>query len=401
MAVLFITAVATTWLVILSVYGKSLRRLWHEPVLRVPVLVIESDDWGAGDLAQAAALRKLRETLTSVRDSRGEAAVMTLGLVLAVADRLFMAREGGATYRHMSLTDERFETLVAAVQEGVTAKVFAPQLHGMEHYWPPALMRAAKKDPRVAQWLADETLPTESLPDALQSRWIDASVLPSHALTEHEITQAVDEEARVYRKLFGRSPRVAVPTTFIWTKEVENALACNGVEFLVTPGRRCVGRGASGELIGEPDFLLNGERGEGGITYLVRDIYYEPQRGHRPEQLASRVQHQVDLGRPSLVETHRYNFLSETDDAFDSLQEALRAVLRAQPQLRFMSTEALATALASRDPSIVETRLQRRVSAWVARAYTLPRFLKLARLSGLSLIFAAMRFLFARGLAPA
>ncbi len=54
------------WLLVnallLAVYRRELWRLWREPVLRLPILIIESDDWGAGPLAQAVALRKF-ETL--------------------------------------------------------------------------------------------------------------------------------------------------------------------------------------------------------------------------------------------------------------------------------------------------------------------------------------------------
>ena len=57
-----------------------------EPVLKFPVLVIESDDWGPGPVHHAQRLERLRQILLRHRDSRGRPAVMTLGVILALPD---------------------------------------------------------------------------------------------------------------------------------------------------------------------------------------------------------------------------------------------------------------------------------------------------------------------------
>lgn len=396
MVTLFIVILVGTWMAILACYAAPLRRLWREPVLRFPVLVIESDDWGAGDMSQALALRRLRELLLSVRDGTGRPAVMTLAVVLAIADRLAMAADGLAMYRRADLRNVRYADIVNAMKEGIAANVFIPQLHGMEHYWPAALMRSAANNTRVRQWLGDDTVPTESLPDALQSRWIDASTLPSSPLAMDDISSAVAEEVRVYREVFRTPPRVAVPTTFVWTEAVEEILAAQGVRFLVTPGRRYSARDAAGRLCAEPGCLLNGDTGKGGITYLVRDVYYEPKRGHQPADLVENVRRQTRLGRPSLIETHRDNFVNGDEQAFASMKAALTEVLAALPQLRFMSTEELGAAIKNRDSVIIEHRPAQRIGSWITRAYALPRFRKIAGLSGMLLVSEAARLFCAR-----
>ena len=62
-------------------------------MFRHPLLVVESDDWGAGPLAQAEALDKIASVLQAFHDSTGRLAVMTLGLVFEVPDTERMARE--------------------------------------------------------------------------------------------------------------------------------------------------------------------------------------------------------------------------------------------------------------------------------------------------------------------
>src|SRR5512139_410836 len=82
-----ISAWVLAWVTVAVVYRRHLAACWREPVLRHPVLIIESDDWGAGPHEQASALTRLASVLNGVRDETGRPAVMTLGVVLAVADR--------------------------------------------------------------------------------------------------------------------------------------------------------------------------------------------------------------------------------------------------------------------------------------------------------------------------
>ncbi len=71
---------------LIVVYRRELWRLWREPVFRHPILIIESDDWGAGPLSQAKALRDIADVLARHRDTTGRAPVFNLALVLAVPD---------------------------------------------------------------------------------------------------------------------------------------------------------------------------------------------------------------------------------------------------------------------------------------------------------------------------
>jgi hypothetical protein len=56
--------------------------------------------------------------------------------------------------------------------------------------------------------------------------------------------------------------------------------------------------------------------------------------------------------------------------------------------LRFISPLELVRAIRDRDPDLIETRLMPRLAAWRARLDEIPRFRRVARLSGLSLPLA-------------
>jgi hypothetical protein len=415
------------WLLLLLAYRRPALAAWREPVLGHPVLIIESDDWGPGPAQQATALRRLAECLLKYRDTTGRPPVMTLGLTLTLPDSqgikdAFSNRHSGAgrnpeestpwapacagmtntslasqaiadtqppAYRALPLTALVYADILAAIQEGIAAGVFAPQLHGMAHYWPEALMRASQADPQVLAWiLAGPHQETEVLPSPLQTRWVDASVLPSRPLPAEQIRAAVAEEVAFYRQVFGAAPEVAVPPTFVWTPEVEAAWAAQGVRVLVTPGRPCNGRDALGRPECAATPLHNGQRGLGDIRYLVRDRYFEPARGHRAERGLQALAEKTAQGRPCLLETHRFNFTdSGAETALAELDALLRRALAEHPTLRFVNPAELAESYrASCDRPVI--RLGRRLTAWQARMREAPRFARLARLTGLECALA-------------
>jgi len=245
-------------------------------------------------------------------------------------------------------------------------------------------MTAARSDADVRAWLTGVPLaPTEDLPAHLQSRWIEASQLPSHALDAIQIARAAEEEAASYRTLFGSWPEVAVPTTFIWNGEVEHAWKKGGVEVVITPGRRATGRDAAGELAEVDRRMLTGDSSDAGQCYLVRDIYCEPALGHSAQRLVDGLVERTRQGRACLVEMHRFNFLRQLDQSVKTLQAAMALSLDRYPNLRFATPLELARAIRQANPALLETRFAMRLRAWLARLHEVPRFGRAARITGL------------------
>lgn len=379
------------WIVIGSVVVGWMSRavlmaFWREPMLKRPVLIIESDDWGTGPAEQAEQLARIAAVLGSYRDDDGHRPVMTLGLVLSIADGARITAEGFRHYHRKSLNEAEFGPTLAAINHGAEDGVFALQLHGREHYWPQALIAAARSDPHVSGWLSGPGIPqTEALPAALQSRWIDATELPSKPLPVAEVKAAALAEAASFRDIFGGVPAVAVPPTFIWNDAVEAAWAEAGVEFVVTPGRRYELRSAAGEPGGAGRSISNGDRGVAGVTYLVRDDYFEPVRGHKAEHALDALTEKTLVGRPTLLETHRANFIGNAADADAALSEVdrlLAMTLQVFPRTMFLSTAELGMRLRRADPHLVEKRLGARLHIWLRRFWNVAGLRKLSWLTG-------------------
>lgn len=372
---------------------RDLHRLWREPVVWPPTLVLESDDWGAGPLRQAAALDDIAGVLQRHRDTSGRLPVMSLALVLAVPDGPAIAANG--SYRRVALDDPHFAPVLAALRQGEQAGVLALQLHGLEHYWPAALMNSA--DARVQAWLRQPApaAATEQLPSPLQSRWVDASALPSTPHPAAAIEEAVADEVQVYTRIFGQAPHVVVPPTFVWTKTVEAAWARHGVEFVVTPGWRYVCRGADGLPGGDEGPIEMGDSAA-GITFLVRSDYFEPARGRGAEHALRALRRAALQGRPCVLENHRDNFLDPALHARSlvELDALMTGALAAHPRLRFLSTAALGHIIRRRDPRWIVTRARARLPFLMNRLRHAGRPWKLMKLSGLALILIVIEKLF-------
>lgn len=373
-------------LVLIGTSRQILIALWLEPSLKFPVLILESDDWGAGPLEQATQLERIAGVLASHVDRNGRSPVMTLGLVLGVASRKEVGSEGLRNYERKSLGDPDLAPVLAAICRGAENGVFALQLHGGEHYWPPALLTAAQRDARIADWLSVSGIPkTEELPAALQSRWTDSSELPSKPIATEQIKAVALAEAAEFRAIFGREPMVAVPPTFVWNESVEAAWAEAGVQVVVTPGRRYQARDAEGELCAAGPTIVNGVRSTTGVTYLVRDVYFEPVRGHKAEGALAGLASKTRLGRPTLIETHRANFLvdsAKAEAAFRELDRLLGLAVERFPGVTFLSSEELASRMRQDDPRLVEHALGARLHVWLRRLWQIGRLRKLAWMTG-------------------
>jgi hypothetical protein len=361
--------VSLLWALAAFLLRREIAAAWAEPCLRHPVMVFEGDDWGYGPLGQADALRDIAAELGRHRDVTGRHPVMTLGVILAGPGAAATADEALGAAR-VTLQDARLKPVCDAMVQGVRAGVFDLQLHGMEHYHPAVLTRAAHMDPQVRTWVAGAPfVETEQLPSPLQSRWTDASTLPSKALEDDDIRARVAAEVAMFRQCFGALPEVVVPPTFVWNECVERAWAEQGLSVLVTPGERYEMRGTDGLPVDTGIYYRNGQRCASGLLAVVRNDYFEPVRGHRADRGLAGLAAKWAQRRPLLLETHRSNFVGATAQHAESVRaiaDLVSAALQAQPDLRFPTVAELARQYVQ-GGDLIDPRLRTRVAALLHR----------------------------------
>lgn len=377
-----------------AVYRRTLSAFWREPVLKSPVLIFECDDWGPGPASDVQTLERLMLLLAGHKDQAGQPAAMTLGVVLAIPDGALICDNDFQHYYRITLADETFELLRGIFLSGVRQGVFSLQLHGLEHFWPASVIAAAQKSESIRNWLAGDAPVAADLPPALQSRWCDGTVLPSRELDVATVRQAAASEVEIFSHIFGMTPAVAVPPTFIWNDAVEDGWARAGVRVVISPGRRQEGRDRTSHPIGpEPNrpggLHVNGMQSRCGLTYLVRNGWFEPERGHTADQAIDTLVRQSELGRPMLFETHRSNFVGKgpaVERAFAELDALLKNGLQRFPGLRFCTSEKLAALLKRSDENWVETGFWRRLAVFMRRVLEHHPLKRLAVLTGTFLV---------------
>lgn len=345
-----------------------LRALWREPAVRVPVLIFESDDWGAGPVEQARCLRRLRKVLGAYQDAQGRHPVMTLGITLA-APVVKERADGSFEYQRRFLDEPQQQAMLDEIRAGICEGVFSAQLHGMEHFMPESLCDVAGYDASLKTWLLDGEQYSELLPARLQSRWIDARQLPSSEHADALVDAAVAAEVKEFTRIFGTVPEVVVPPTFVWTRRVEAAWAHHGIRRLVSCGTRFIARDAEGRPVSDGSRMHTGDV-SGGLLCVVRDAYFEPQKGHRGENVPDTLACYAALGRPLLLETHRSNFTAlnpAAGQALVELEQAIRLALSRFPTLHFLSTAELGDAIATRNRALLDHSLHGRLRIWIRR----------------------------------
>lgn len=369
-------------------FRRTLAAAWREPVLRAPVLILESDDWGYGPLQQAERLDRLAELLSRFRDALGRHPVTTIGVVLGGPDIERMGADHSEKYQRVTLDDPRLAPVRDAMLRGVERHVFALQLHGLEHFWPACLMRAAAIDARIRRWMGGAAFPsTEDLPAPLQSRWIDATALPSKPLPVAQVMAAAVEEVQAFAAVFGAVPEVVVPATFVWNSAVEAAWAGAGTRVVVTPGVRNDRRDADGRVVADGSTYFTGATGAAGVSYVVRDCYLEPSLGQSHTRTLLSLRAKTHLGRPTLVEMHRFNFIGDESKAqrsFDEVGELMKVACAEFPSLRFMGTAELARCCREQS-TLIEQRTTTRVHFLIRRLADVSRLRKLGWATGAAL----------------
>jgi hypothetical protein len=399
MAVSLSITIAVLWsfavALFLAKYRGLLLSAWREPCLKRPILIFESDDWGAGPDYQADALRDLQDLELRYQDRDGRHPITTLAIVLGCVDKVATGDE----FRRATLKDHAFAHLLSVIQAGTESGVFAPQLHGLEHYWPEVLFRVGSDNPEVAQWLySAPNVGTERLPSHLQSRWIYASELPSKDLETGEIERAAGEEVALFREIFGVAPEVVVPPTFVWDGRVEKAWRAAGLKVLITPGWQYTARDGDGKPVTNGVSFYNGQRSEAGLTCLVRDDYFEPEKGHTAERAVGALRRKTALARPTLLEMHRSNFEvpAMRRKTLAEVGMVLERALGEFTDLAFISPRQLAQFMEVSHPQWVERKLGPRLHIFSLRAEALPGARKGLWATGLIIVLRLVRVLTSR-----
>ena len=344
------------------------------------LVVIESDDWGSvrmpsrevyeeflrrgirvdndayckyDALATKEDLTNLFEVLQSVKDKNGNHPVITANCV--VANPIFSKiKESDYTeyfYEPFTATLEKSEAHQGALdmwKQGMTARVFHPQLHGREHL-------------SVKKWLKilQEGHPSTHAAFELGTWGLTAQVDPTidryymsafDSSKDEDIAEynnIIDDAANLFESIFGYKSKSFIATTYEWSPKIEPALIRNGVEYI---------QGAISQKIpqenNDPKYVYRGFQGtrtRNGLIRLFRNCFFEPSTKHKYDFVTDCL-NRIDIafrhGKAANICAHRLNFIGSidkrnTDRTLPEFKILLQEITKRWPDVEFITSDQL------------------------------------------------------------
>ncbi len=305
-------------------------------------------------LESAQDLELLFDVLTQFRDNKGNHPVITANCLTANPNFEKIRSSGYTTYSYELFTDVfkkdpgHFKSF-DLWKEGMSAKVFFPQLHGREHL-------------NVSKWMSDlrkgekETLLCFDLGiyglSAHISKMKRGSYLAAFdggkADYPIDLNQVVREAVSLFREIIGYDSVTFIPPNYVWDDTIELALSQNGIRYI--QGSR-VQQVSTSEAPRQRKTHWLGQRNRLGQLYLVRNCMFEPSSAPSADwvgQCLKQISASFLWGKPAIIGTHRVNFMgsifpANRDGNLSKLKELLVRILRLWPEVEFMTSAQLAT----------------------------------------------------------
>ena len=343
------------------------------------IVVFESDDWGSirmpsldvldrlikrgvpatpiglaydrvDTLASNDDLELLMEVLSSVQDSQGNPAIITLNCVTANPYFEAIRANGFQMYCYEPFTEtlKRYphhDKAFGLWKEGIAHKVFQPQFHGREHlnvsYWM-RFLQSGNKD--VMACFDEGTFSLGTFDNNSISHVLEAfdMRLPQDRTV---ITQSIKEGLSMFEQIFGFKSDTMIAPCYTWDSFVEDIAAENGVI------------GIQGGYIQKHSYLEKskgnritghywGEKNKNGQIYTVRNCNFEPSQGKNLglDCCLAGISKAFSMMLPAVISCHRLNFVGELDASnrdqnLRDFKRLLKTIVTKYPDVEFMSSD--------------------------------------------------------------
>lgn len=301
-------------------------------------------------------LHALYETLSSVKDREGHAAIFTPYALPCNIDFEKINTNPGAGYQYESLssTFEKLSVDQPAVyagawalwQEGVDSGLLAPEFHGREHLNLKLFSEKLRdRDQELMVALANRSnigLTNTRYPTirstAAFSFWSADELNTMPTILETGLA--------AFEEVFGYRAIAFTPPAQEFHSSLEPVLWANGIRAIDKPffTKRHLGEGAS-----RREFNVTGFNRKDQVSTLVRNVVFEPTHDQGIDWVNLALQQIATAfrwNRPALVSSHRVNFCGHIDPqnreiGLTGLRELLRQVVRRWPDIRFVSVREL------------------------------------------------------------
>jgi len=360
---------------------KSVRMRWHRRRGRTlnykkswrtkqPVLVIESDDWGAEHIPGPNALREIQEAgflfeasyhdydgletpedvdrlcelLSNYRDGNGNPAVLTANFIMANPDFTAIKETEYTVFKAKTIdrgwnNEPDSNALWHSYRKGIKEGVFVPQLHGIRHFNPEQWLEKLRcGDSATLKAFSLQTIGENEYPSEIGTE----SMGPIYHGNDQAIQELVSEGIETFSTCFNMDSFTTIAPCYGWrSPETEEALLSHGVQAM---------QGGVSQYLPNGKVKLHylGEHGPAGMLYMVRTCRLEPiSAGTSVEECFAQICDAFARNIPAVLGSHRINYTSRVDvrirdKGLAVLDGVLKRVIQAYRNVEFLSSDKLA-----------------------------------------------------------
>ena len=341
------------------------------------VVAIECDDWGSIRMPSRAAYERLAgagfdldnrydrfdtledatdlaalfEVLTSVRDARGVPCVMTPLVTVANPDFEAMRHSGFREFVFEPYPDTlnkygRDPQVAGLWREGLEKGFFIPEYHGHSHMTVPQWWRMIIQGHRKLRKAFDQGYVAVNLADlSPEVTGFRAELFFEEPSQIPFISEALGKGILRFRELFGRAPRLFVPTNGIFHPLFKKDLLAGGICYFYLPWKSWMPNGRGGL---QKSYHFEGTHRINGIACYSRNCLFEPsEQGYAGiEATLGEIAAAFRCHKPAIISSHRVNFCGGLSPqnrgrGLSELKKLLTAIVRRWPDVQFMGTADL------------------------------------------------------------
>lgn len=345
------------------------------------IVVIESDDWGTVRVSSKEAynhflknklpvnecpynsndmlesnedMERLYETLSSVKDTNGNPALLTANNIVANPDFEKIKASGYRQYYFEPFieTYKRYPShgrVAQLYKEGIEKKMLMPQFHGREHVNVARWLKALQANDKAAHWAFEQNMfsvHAERNPKVVNEYMDALDADDKHELQSKPVI--VEEGLQLFKQIWGFQSKSFIAPCYIWDASLEPTLAKAGIKSIQGVAIQLQPVTSPGYQY-KRKYHYQGQRNKLGQHYLVRNVFFEPSVNPNfdwVDDCLDRIETAFRWKKPAIISVHRLNFMGglrpenrEQNLALFSI--LLQEIIKRWPETEFMHSAQL------------------------------------------------------------
>jgi len=295
-------------------------------------------------------LEQLFETLSSVKDCKGTAAVMSPFVNVANPDfeKIKAADYQQYFYEPFTVTLQKYNRhpdTMKVWKQGMESGVFSPEFHGRQHI-------------SVQPWLQVLQQRNKQLLKAFNSGFVCVNNIDGlqqdlqefraefHFTNESQkefLHQSIKKGVKLFEELFGYTPSSFMPSNSVFHPDFEKTVYETGVPFLVVAHKNPT-PDTAGQL-GFTKYTFRQKIKDDQLNFYIRNCAFEPNdKAYNSLDITlKQIAAAFRWNKPAIISTHRVNFAGgiskpNREKGLKELQLLLQTIVKRWPDVEFMST---------------------------------------------------------------